>query len=165
MINKMETKKNKKVLIALDYDPTAEKVAETGYAIAKAMGAEVILLHVVSDPLYYTLTGHVTVMGFAGEAGSGKFKSKSNDDAKNVSQHFLDSAKKHLGAEGIQTIIKEGDFAPTILKSAKELHADIIVMGSHSKKWLENIVMGSVIREVLQHTVLPVLVIPTKKQS
>jgi hypothetical protein len=35
----------KKVLIALDYDLTAQKVAETSYAMAKAMKAEVILLH------------------------------------------------------------------------------------------------------------------------
>lgn len=28
-----------KILIALDYDPTAQKVAEKGYALAKSMGA------------------------------------------------------------------------------------------------------------------------------
>jgi nucleotide-binding universal stress UspA family protein len=50
----MKTNKLKKVLIALDYDPTAQKVAETGYSLAKAMGAEVILLHAISDPVYYS---------------------------------------------------------------------------------------------------------------
>jgi nucleotide-binding universal stress UspA family protein len=50
----MKTNKLKKVLIALDYDPTAQKVAETGYSLAKTMGAEVILLHVISDPVYYS---------------------------------------------------------------------------------------------------------------
>lgn len=34
--------KMKKVLIALDYDPTAQKVAEIGFSIAKAMKAEII---------------------------------------------------------------------------------------------------------------------------
>ena len=47
--NNMKTFKMKKVLIALDYDPTAQKVAETGFSLAKTMGAEVILLHVISD--------------------------------------------------------------------------------------------------------------------
>ena len=37
----------KKILIALDYDPPAQKIAETGYALAKDMNAEVVLLHVV----------------------------------------------------------------------------------------------------------------------
>ena len=38
----MKTIKMKKVLIALDYNPTAQKVAETGYSLAKAMKAKVI---------------------------------------------------------------------------------------------------------------------------
>lgn len=38
----------KKVLIAVDYDPTARKVVELGFSLAKSMGAEVILLHVVT---------------------------------------------------------------------------------------------------------------------
>jgi len=32
----------KKVMIALDYDPTAQKIAEAGYSLAKEMGAEVL---------------------------------------------------------------------------------------------------------------------------
>ncbi len=159
----MKTTKMKKVLIALDYDPTAQKVAETGYSLAKAMGAEIILLHVISDPMYYTFTGHVTVMGFAGVKNTGKYKTKSTDDANKTAQHFLDSSKKHLGDDAIQTLVKEGDFAKTILKTANTIHADLIVMGSHSKKWLENIVMGSVTHEVLNSTSLPVFIIPTKK--
>lgn len=161
----MKSKEMKKVLIALDYDPTAQKVAETGYALAKTMGAEVILLHVISDPMYYTLTGHVTVMGFAGEKGSGKYKSDTKIDAVNVSQHFLDSSKKHLGDDTIKTLVKEGDFAISILKAAKDLKVDVIVIGTHSKKWLENIVMGSVTREVLNQTTIPIFIIPTKKRD
>ena len=41
----------KKVLIALDYNPTAQKVAEMGHAMAKAMKAEVVLLHILAEPL------------------------------------------------------------------------------------------------------------------
>lgn len=44
----------KKILIALDYDPTAEKIAETGYALATAMKAEVVLVHVIAEPAYYS---------------------------------------------------------------------------------------------------------------
>ena len=41
----------KKILIALDYDKTAKKVAEAGYSMARAMEAEVVVLHVISDPV------------------------------------------------------------------------------------------------------------------
>jgi nucleotide-binding universal stress UspA family protein len=49
-----------------------------------------------------------------------------------------------------------------ILEAAKELQADIIVMGSHSRKWLETIVMGSETEKVLHHTTTPLFIIPTK---
>ena len=46
----MKNIKFKKVLIDLDYNPTALKVAEVGYSIAKAMGAECLLVHILSTP-------------------------------------------------------------------------------------------------------------------
>jgi len=82
---------------------------------------------------------------------------------RNASRQFLDKAKHHLGDKNIKTVVKEGDLSESILKTANELKADIIVMGSHSRKWLENIVMGSVTESVLHHTKIPLLIIPTKK--
>jgi nucleotide-binding universal stress UspA family protein len=48
------------------------------------------------------------------------------------------------------------------MESAKYLHSDIIVMGSHSRKWLENIIMGIVIEQVLRHSEIPLFIVPTK---
>ena len=62
----MKTNKMKKVLIALDYNPTAQKVAETGFSMAKAMNAEVTLLHVISDLVYYSSAEYSPIMGFTG---------------------------------------------------------------------------------------------------
>jgi nucleotide-binding universal stress UspA family protein len=154
-----------KVLIALDYDPTAQKVAEAGFAMAKAMGAEVVLLHVISDPVYYSSVEYSPIMGFNGYMDMGPLVLESVDGLKEASQHFLDKSKQHLGDNSIETLIKEGDFADSILKTAKAIQADVIVMGSHSRKWLENIVMGSVTEKVLHHTPIPLLIIPTKKHK
>ena len=60
----MKTNRIKKVLVALDYDPTAQKVAEEGFFLADSMDAEFILLHVISDPVYYASTEYSPVMGF-----------------------------------------------------------------------------------------------------
>ena len=54
----------KKVLIALDYNPTAQKIAETGYRLAKAMNARTVLLHVIADPTYYSSLNYSPIMGF-----------------------------------------------------------------------------------------------------
>jgi nucleotide-binding universal stress UspA family protein len=154
-----------KALIALDYDPTAQKVAEAGFSMAKAMGAEVVLLHVISDPVYYSSVEYSPIMGFSGYMELDPIQLESVDGLIKASQNFLDKSKEHLGDDTIKTLVKEGDFAETILKTAKSEHADVIVMGSHSRKWLENMVMGSVTEKVLHHTTIPLLIIPTKKHK
>ena len=160
----MKTKEIKKVLIALDYDPTAQKVAEEGYLLASSMKAKVTLLHVISDPVNYTSTGHITIMGFAGEAMA-PVQIDSDDALKKASLHFLNKSREHLGDNSIQTLVEEGDLADAILNTAKAIHADIIVIGSHSRKWLENIVMGSVAEKVLQFTTVPLFIVPTKNRK
>jgi nucleotide-binding universal stress UspA family protein len=155
----------KKVLIALDYDPTAQKVAESGFSLAKSMGAEIILIHVITDPVYYSSIEYSPIMGFTGYMDMGPLQLDNVDGLKKASHYFLDKTKKHLGDETIQTLVKEGDFAESILKSAKDLKADIIVIGSHSQKWLEKIVMGSVTEKVLNQTTIPLFIVPTKKQD
>ena len=153
----------KKVLIALDYSPTAQKVAETGFSLAKAMEAEVVLLHVISDPVYYSSLEYSPVMGFTGYMEMDPVQLDSVDGLKKASQQYLDNVKQHLGDITIQTIIGEGEFAEAIIKTAKKIHADGIVLGSHSRKWLENILMGSVTEKVLHLTSLPLIIIPTKR--
>ncbi len=155
----------KKILIALDYDPTAQKVAEEGFSLATAMKAEVILLHVIPDPVYYSSTAYSPIMGFGGYMDIDMLQPGIDDRLKTASQDFLDKSKDHLGNTNIQTLVKEGNVEDAILSAAKELLADIIVMGSHSRKWLEAIVMGSITEKVLHHTSIPLFIIPTKQQN
>jgi nucleotide-binding universal stress UspA family protein len=155
----------KKVLIALDYDPTAQKVAEVGFSTAKSMKAEIILLHVITDPVFYSTAEYSPIMGFSGYMDMGPVVLDSIDGLKNASLQYLNKSKQHLGDKTIKTIVKEGDFADAILETANEVHADFIVIGSHSRKWLENIVMGSVTEKVLHHTKIPLFIVPTKKQN
>ena len=67
----------KKVLIALDYDPTSQKIAETGFSLAKTMGSEVILMHVMSDPVDYTPMEYSPRLGFIGLKDTGKLQLES----------------------------------------------------------------------------------------
>jgi nucleotide-binding universal stress UspA family protein len=163
--NEMKTQKIKKVLIALDYDKTALKVAETGYAMAKALESEVTLLHIMSDPVYYASTEYAPIAGLTDSMGVDPLQFDDNDRLKKVSQHFLEKIKLHLGDKTICTVLEEGDFADTILMKAKGLDIDILVMGSHSHRWLEDLVLGSVTTKVVRLTTIPVFIVPTKKRD
>ena len=155
----------KKILIAIDYDPTAQKVAEEGFELAKTMGATVVLLHVIADPVYYSSTDYSPIMGFTGYLDTGLLQLSTIDELKKASMHFLEKTRSHLGDPDIQLIVEDGDFAKMILKTAKHLKVSTIVMGSHSRKWLENIVMGSVTNDVLHHSTIPLFIVPTKHRK
>jgi nucleotide-binding universal stress UspA family protein len=152
----------KKVLIALDYNPTAQKVAEAGYALGKALKAEVILLHVLVNPVYYSSTAYAPIMGFGGYISTDMLPMQSLKELKEASEDFLIKARHHLNDVNIVTDVREGDVADEILAAAKHHHADIIVLGSHSQKWLERVIMGSNTEEVLHHTAVPLFIVPTK---
>ena len=62
-------------------------------------------------------------------------------------------------------LVKEGEFAQSILEVANEQNVDLIVMGSHSKRWLEKIVMGSVTEKVLSKTTIPLFIIPIRNKT
>jgi nucleotide-binding universal stress UspA family protein len=155
----------KKILIALDYFPTAQQVAEQGYAIAKAMHAETILIHVMANPNYYISSIYDPIMGYGGFMHLDFFQSDILALVKNESNLFLQKTKEHLGSENISTIVDEGKIADTILEVAKAKHADMIVMGSHSKSWLEQKLIGSEAETVLHKSTIPILIIPTSKHA
>lgn len=155
----------KKVLIALDYDPTAQKVAESGFTLAKAMGAKVVLVHVISDPVYYSSNLYSPIMGFGGFMNIDFMQLDVVTALKSSSQDFLNKTKQYLGDETIQTLVEEGDFADSILEAAKDVCADILVIGSHSSRWLDEILVGSVAEKILRHTSIPLYIIPTKKRK
>lgn len=153
----------KKVLIALDYDPSAQQIAELGYALAQSMNAETTLLHVISEAHYYATVGTSPITGLSNLLDVMPMKLNSVDDVKIAAQKYLDRIKNHLDGQSIHTSIKEGNADDAILAEAKAIDADIIVLGSHSRRWIDNILMGSVAEKVLNNTQVPVYIIPVKK--
>jgi len=157
----METIEMKKVLVAVDLDPTAQKVAEFGYSLAKAMAAEVVLLHVIVDGTFYS-KGNFPIMGYTGFIVSPLLFNTESEEPIIESQKYLDQIKIHLNNNALQTLIKEGDAADMIVKAANEISADVIVIGSHSRRWLEEILMGSVTEKVLHRSAIPLFIVPTQ---
>ena len=115
----MKTKTMKKVLIALDYGPTAQKVAEVGFTLAKSMEAKVTLLHVILEPVNYSSPEFPPILGFTGFIETSPMQLNNDEIIKSTSQDFLDRIKQHLGDETIQTLVTGGDIAESILNTAQ----------------------------------------------
>ncbi|MDR3653705.1 MAG: universal stress protein [Paludibacter sp.] len=145
----------KKILIALDFHPSATKIIEAGLLMAKAMEANVVLLYVKSQLVNYSLIYKKV----------GSMKLDSMADLELAAHDFLEKSKCHIENNMIETLVMEGDFAEFVFNTAEEMKVDMMVMGSHSTKWLEEIVLGRVSNESLQQTAIPLLIIPTQKND
>lgn len=152
----------KKICIALDYSPTSKKVVETGYEYAKALGAEISLVHVVSDASHYT-TGQDAYLGYD---GFGMMNSVNLvEDLKASSQQYLSTVASHLGDTTIETAVIEGDISGAILEYATTWNADLLVLGTHGRNFLENILMGNTAVDIVKNAPIPLLVVPVKESK
>ncbi len=150
----------KKVLIALDYDATALKVAEIGHGLAKSMNARTILLHVVSDATYYSSLNYSPIIGFGNMNNAVEVDTA--EAVRELAENYLSQFKELLGDEKVETIVSSGDFAESILETSADFQIDLIVMGTHCRRGLEKILVGSVAETVLHHSLIPLLIIPNK---
>ena len=154
----------KKIVIALDFNSNGQQVAEKGHQLAISMHAETVLLHVMAETGYYSTYEYSPVTGFNNLNTTDVLIPDTLEEIRKAVQVFLDKTKQDLGGDNsIQTLIKEGDPATTIIDAAVDLQADIIVLGSHSRRGLEKILMGSVAEKVLRHSKIPLFVIPFNK--
>ena len=152
----------KKILIALDNNVGAQKVAASGYELAQALHAHTILMHVTTDATYYSSRNYSPIMGFDTFSNLDVEQTNAVEKLKTTAQNYLDDVKLSLDDETIETVLKEGDYAENILQTAEELKADIIVLGTHSRKGLDKVLLGSVAEKVLRSSTIPLFIIPVK---
>ena len=152
----------KNVLIALDYSSTAPKIAEAGYALAKSMNATVALLHITTDAVYYASRSYSPVLGFDTFSDLNILETTPVEEIKLAARDYLEQITQHLGDDTIQTIVEEGDTGECILETAAAIHADIIVLGTHSRRGINKIMLGSVTEKVVRHSTVPLYIIPVK---
>jgi nucleotide-binding universal stress UspA family protein len=155
------TNKQPHALIAVDYSPSAEYVAMQGYEMAHIMGARMSILHVLSDPSSYSLSEYSPIMGFTGYLDIDTWVQENNEQLIAETERFLQHIKAKLEDDSIQILIREGNFASSILETAREQNASFIILGTHSHRWLDGILLGSVAEEILHTSPIPLYIIPT----
>ncbi|MCH4823092.1 universal stress protein [Gramella lutea] len=153
----------KKVLIGVDYNPRSEKVIKEGYALAKKLGAEVCLIHVLADVNYYGVN-YPTFMGYE---GYNEMQVDLNviSELREVAKKFLEKAAEHLGDPGVSAHLAEGPTSSVILEYARNWNADMLVLGTHSHSVLEKVLMGTTASHILERTKIPVYMIPIKDKK
>lgn len=141
----------KHILIPVDGSPTSMTAVAKAAGLAKAFGAQVTAVYVV-DP--YPFTG----VGADFAYGQSQYMNAATAEANTA----LDAARRAMEEAGVpvNTVIGEGHAVHDgILQALESTGADLIVMGSHGRRGLEKLVLGSVTQRVLGVAHVPVLVV------
>lgn len=151
----------KNILIAVDETKGSEKAFSVGIHVCSCIRPENIVLVYVEK-----FEGRSLMAEMLGNAEMSTLKevlrgSEYQEALDNKAQALLDHYKKSLeekGLTGIKTVIKTGHPAEEILNAAKEENAEMIVIGSRGKR-TSHLFMGSVSREVVDRSEVPVLLV------
>ena len=138
----------KNILVPIEFSEQSEKAATAACALASKTGATVHLLHAYVIPVE-SVGRALTV-------------------SQNYVEQFVQESKAHLqelvaklcpDASVGPLLVESGDPREVITQKAKELNAELIVMGTHGRRGLIHALMGSVAESVARTAPCSVLVV------
>lgn len=141
----------KHILIPIDGSELSLRAAQVGIEQAKLTQGKVTALHVISP--FQT----ISYMGAILAATEFAY----NEEAKSNAQRYLDQVKALADADDIpfEGVAEFGDEPyDTIVRTCKDKHADLIVMGSNGWRGMTRLLLGSETHKVLLRADVPVLV-------
>ena len=66
----------------------------------------------------------------------------------------------HLGSPGAEGLVRHGVPIDTLLREVHEFGTDLLVVGSHGKRWATRLLIGSVTERLINHLPTSMLVVP-----
>ena len=139
------------ILVPVDGSETSFAAVAKAAELAKAFGSKITVVQVLTlDP--YIAAEYITA-------------TQTNDLIERARASIvktLEEAKQKFTEQGVEaeTKLLEGQvIAREISNAAKELNADLIVIGSHGRTGLKKLFLGSVAQSILSEGTTPVLVV------
>ncbi len=139
------------ILVPIDFDETSDLALKTAAALAADLGASITVLHTVEIPPYaYAYFGAALPPPDVLSAVEAAAR-KSLDQKLETLRATVPSAK---------SIVTTGVPWRQILAGIEELKADLVVMGTHARRGVEHVLLGSVAEKIVRASSVPVLTVP-----
>ena len=137
----------KHILIATDGSEIAGKAVSHGIDLAKAVEAKLSAVTVTEpyDPVVAT-------------ESHGDYNERSAENAAEI----LSVVTSAADAAGVEcAVVHEENRVPYegVIEAAKKAGADLIVLGSHGRRGIEGLLIGSQANKLLTHTKIPALIV------
>jgi len=143
-----ESFKFRHVLVATDFEAASARTLEYATELATRLGAELTVMHAwevprsAYAPEFYAAND---VAGLVADAAAHQLEQTAG-----ILRQRMPFAK---------SLLRSGDPAQTIAKSAEEIGADVVVVGRNNGR-IEHMLLGSVSERLIRICRMPVIVIP-----
>jgi len=142
----------KKMLIAVDGSPCSENAAQKGIELAVALQIPVALFSVI-DRSQEIIPTDLEVKPIQ----TGTFL---QEQARKNIRHIMEKYIPKSMEGHVHEILTEGLPREEILRKLKDWEAEVLVVGTHGRKGLAHLLLGSTAEYLVRHAKIPVLVIP-----
>jgi nucleotide-binding universal stress UspA family protein len=144
----------KRMLVPVDGSPTSMLGLQHAVGLAKPLGARIRLLNVVDELALvpavdaYALVDYAAMIAALKEGGQ-----KVLDEAAALAE------RNGVEAEKVQLDSHGAHVSHVIVEDAKQWGADVICMGTHGRRGLNRLLLGSDAERVLREATVPVLLV------
>jgi nucleotide-binding universal stress UspA family protein len=139
---------SKTILVPVDFQDASADALAFARDLAARLGLGVVLMHTYSIPV-------VVYPGFDPIVAPGL-----PEEIAQAARSALQKLADEQGGLGV--ILRAGDPATEILKAIEETKPALVVMGTHGRKGLAHLLLGSVAEKVIRSSAVPVVTIHAK---
>ena len=138
----------KKILVATDFSPLSEKAIDYAVMTAKQFGAMILLIHVLK-PFSISTTDALMFVD-------------NSKAVREVAEAMIFNLREILNGKGVsvETVLMQGPPASEIVMKASQEEVDLIIMGTHGRKGVEHLLLGSIAEKVIRNAKCPVMTVP-----
>jgi nucleotide-binding universal stress UspA family protein len=137
----------KKVLVAIDGSRPAARALDVAIKLASQIGAQLATVHVVDLSRAF-----VPELGIADDVMITTLRREGAESLDAACRRVPESLK-------VERFLVEGEPAETIISTAEDWGADVIVMGSDSRGRLAHFLLGSTADSVIRRSPCPVMTV------
>lgn len=137
-----------RILCPVDFSPSSDYALQYALDLARMFGAQLTLLHVVEMPFLpsYAMAGVPDL--------SLPLEQIEEGARKGLARLAEQCGKKH---DKVTTELRTGTAFMEIISYAREIKADLVVVGTHGRTGLSHLIIGSVAERVVRKAPCPVL--------
>jgi len=141
------------ILAPVDFSENATGALKYASTLAGQFGARITLIYVIEPAPFISGVRNVPIL-------------LSDEEVKEKAEHELELlVEQHVGSSlEVRPVVRKGKAYDEIVKAAKQLKADLIVISTHGYTGLQRTLLGSTAERVVRHAPCPVLVLPRARR-